>query len=457
MKLLACSTCALALAACGGDVDDGHMHPDDDAPVAREFTLRVENIAPWTVLKASAQRAKTTLVEGNAGPGEAFEIRFTAGAGHSVSFAAMLSESNDWFFAPDPAGIPLYINGVPSSGDVTSYVRLWDAGTEADQEPGVGDATGVNQTTRDAGTPDADRRVRLVPDTMTLSSGTMFARPAVDSMIRVTLTPNVDRQFTLRIENRSTETTLTTSAGTRAIHVSPVAWAVHRVPGALFDADAEPRDNGLEMLAEAGQPDSISSALRYHRGIATPLSRGVFVVHRGAAPLFALGAPDPGRGFERLAEDGDATPIASWLQSAGAQMTTVGTLDTPVGVEAPGAAAPGQAYEVTFVAEPGDKLSFATMFAASNDWFFAPSPDGIELFLDNQPRWGDVTSEVRLYDLGTENDEELDIGPNTAPQQSAPNTGRVDRITEIREVTIDRYEVPEVLHLRVTLTPAAVE
>ena len=60
--------------------------------------------------------------------------------GQSVSFAAMLTESNDWFFATGPDGIPLFTDGVPTSGDVTKYVSIWDAGTEANQEPAVGDA-----------------------------------------------------------------------------------------------------------------------------------------------------------------------------------------------------------------------------------------------------------------------------------------------------------------------------
>jgi hypothetical protein len=98
-------------------------------------------------------------------------------------------------------------------------------------------------------------------------------------------------------------------------------------------------------------------------------------------------------------------------------------------------------------------VSFATMFGMSNDWFFATEPAGIALFHGDIPRACDMTANVRLYDLGTEVDEELDVGPNTASQQPEADTGRADRITEVRAVTIERYEAPTVLHLRVLLTP----
>jgi hypothetical protein len=450
MKILAWTCCALALgAACSDDDDDDGTTDDggDDLPevTARDFTLRVENVAPFTVLRVSSQRTKTTGTDGSLGPGELYDVRFTAGVGQSVSFAMMMFESNDWFFAPDPAGIPLYVDGQPNVGDVTSFVRLWDAGSEFDQEPGVGDATGVLQISRDQGAPDPDNRVRLVPDSMVLDTGT-FVRPPIESMIRVTLIAGADRQFTLRIQNRSTANTLQTSRGPRAVTLSPVVWAVHREPGVLFVPDAPRPDNGLEQLAEAGQPDTMSFELSFLRGSATPLSRGVFVIHREDAPLFTPGMIDRALGMQPLAEDGDPTALLASIQAAG--FVATGVLET-----GHGPAFPRESFEVEFTAEPGDKLSFATMFGTSNDWFFAPEPAGVELFLGTIPRWGDVTEAVQLWDLGTETDEELDVGINTGSQQTAPNSGREDRTIEVREVTAQRYDVLEVMHLRVTLTP----
>lgn len=451
MKLAALLISALALAAC----DDGDAPPVvDDGITTRAFRLRIENVAPWTVLKAGTQLTRTDLTDGALGPGEAFEIRFTAGQGHLLSFATMLAESNDWFFAPAPEGIPLYSEGRPLSGEITRFVQLWDAGTELDQEPGIGDATGRLQTMRDAGEPDPDAQVREVPLTTRLTEGGTFVRPEISEMIRVTLTPGLEQQFTLRIENVSTTTTLVTSRGTLPVHVSPFVYAVHRDPAALFDVGVPARENGLEQLAEAGQPDPLGASLRNARGAATGLSPGVVVVHELPAPLFTPGAPDVGAGLERLAEDGDQAPLRDALAvNPPPGVISTAAFETPVGADAPGPAMPGQAFEVIIEGKPGDAVSFATMFGMSNDWFFATRPEGIALFFEGVPRSCDVTADVALYDLGTEADEELDVGPNTAPQQAAPDTGRADRTVEVREVTIERYGVPEVLHLRVTLTP----
>jgi hypothetical protein len=273
-------------------------------------------------------------------------------------------------------------------------------------------------------------------------------------MIRVTLTPGADQSFTLRIQNVSNARTLVTSQGALPVHVSPVAWAVHRNPAPIFTPGEAARDNGLERLAEAGSPDDLGNALRNLRGAATGLSPGVWVVHTQPAPLFTPGSADTGMGLERLAEDGNQLPLGDALATnPPAGVVASGTFDTPVGATAPGPAMPGQAFEVTIHGEPGEAVAFATMFGMSNDWFFATRPEGIQLFFGDIPRACDVTADVLLYDLGTEADEEFDVGPNTAPQQPAPDTGRPDRTTEVRQVTLERYGVPAVLHLRVTLTP----
>ncbi|MDX2086946.1 MAG: spondin domain-containing protein [Kofleriaceae bacterium] len=448
MKLGALLISASALAACGDDdgtIDDIGVEVDE----ARDFQVRIENVAPWTVLKAGAQETQPDESYGFIERGEAFIIRFSGNTGHAVTFAAMFGESNDWFFAPGPDGIPLYVDGQPNTGDVTSYVRVWDAGTELDQEPGIGDATGTNQPQRNFGDADPDTTVRVVPQTVTLTDGSTFRLPGVPSMIRATLELGADQVFTLRIENVSSPTTLVTSRGTRQITMSPVAYAVHRGSAVMFEP-GKPAPEGLEDLAEGGGAYPISNTLRYERGIATPLSAGVFVVHTEAAPLFTVGSADYGVGLEALAEDGNQVP----LRDALAASPPAGVVATGELVTANGAAAPGEAFEVVVHAAPGDNLSFATMFGMSNDWFFATGPDGIALFNEEgSPRWGDVTSEVVLYDLGTEIDEELDVGPNTAPQQLEPNTGRADSTTTVRAVTVERYEPLEEQHIRVTVTP----
>jgi hypothetical protein len=448
MKLGALLISALALGACGDDETVTDIGGDVDE--SRDFQVRVENIAPWTVKTAGAQEMQPDETFGPIEPGEFFIIRFSGNAGHNLAFAAMFGESNDWFFSPGPEGIPLYVEGQPLTGDVTSYVRVWDAGTELDQEPGVGDATGTNQPQRNFGEADPDPTVREVPETVTLADGSTFTRPDVASMIRVTLELGNDQVFTMRVENVSSSTTLVTSRGTRGVTISPVAYAVSRNANVLFEPGQPARDNGLEDLAEGGGAYPLSNSLRYERGVATPLSAGVFVLHTSPAPLFTVGAADYGTGLERLAEDGNQVP----LRDALAASPPAGVIESGELVTATGAAAPGAAFEFVVHAEPGDNLSFATMFGMSNDWFFGTGPDGIALFsADGVPRWGDVTSEVVLYDLGTETDEELDVGPNTGTQQPAPDTGRADNTAVVREVSVESYEPLEVQHLRVTVTP----
>lgn len=81
-------------------------------------------------------------------PGSAYEFVARAKPGDRLSLATMFVPSNDLFFAPDADGLPLFEHdGEPVSGDVTDWIDLWDAGTEINEEPGVGE----NQAQRQRG------------------------------------------------------------------------------------------------------------------------------------------------------------------------------------------------------------------------------------------------------------------------------------------------------------------
>ena len=159
---------------------------------------------------------------------------------------------------------------------------------------------------------------------------------------------------------------------------------------------------------------------------AVPLSPGLWALHVGDAPLFHVGEPDRGNGLEAIAEDGDPEPLNQYLSARGeatdATGREVGTLvaasaifNTVVGGSQPAPAGPGDAFEFVVHARPGERLSFATMFVASNDWFFAPGEKGIALFdEEGNPIRGDVTDQIRLWDAGTEVNEEPGVGPNQA-------------------------------------------
>jgi len=72
------------------------------------------------------------------------------------------------------------------------------------------------------------------------------------------------------------------------------------------------------------------------------------------------------------------------------------------GTGSPALIQPGQSTTITFSAAKGEALSFATMYGASNDLFFAPSNPGIQVYDANgNPIEGDVSAQVKLWDNGT--------------------------------------------------------
>lgn len=82
---------------------------------------------------------------GPIGPGAAYEFTVTGKPGMKLSMTMMFGQSNDWFYAPAAHGISLFDNGKPISGDLTSKFMLYDAGTEKDEEIGIGPNQGPRQ------------------------------------------------------------------------------------------------------------------------------------------------------------------------------------------------------------------------------------------------------------------------------------------------------------------------
>ena len=212
--------------------------------------------------------------------------------------------------------------------------------------------------------------------------------------------PKGQMTFTVRIENVSTPSTLKLSNGSTApAPHSPGAWVVQEKPARLFESGKLQSGWGLEMQAEDGDPTKLAQHCMHHAGV---MAAGVFNV--------------------------------------------------PKGDDKPGPALPGKAYEFTVMAKPGDRLAFTTMFGQSNDVFFAPDEKGIALFANGRPVSGDVTSQVMLWDAGTEVNEEPGAGPNQAPRQMAPNTGTSEAKPVMK--LKDMYNWPRVADvIRVTIMP----
>jgi hypothetical protein len=105
------------------------------------------------------------------------------------------------------------------------------------------------------------------------------------------------------------------------------------------------------------------------------------------------------------------------------------------------------------MATAGMKLFMTQMFGQSNDWFYAPGPDGIALFdAKGKPMAGDVTDQFYLWDTGTEKDEEIGIGPNQGPRQKGPNTGENENGV-VHRVKDERWVGKNSQFFRITITP----
>ncbi|NJB35089.1 spondin domain-containing protein [Croceivirga sp. JEA036] len=108
--------------------------------------------------------------------------------------------------------------------------------------------------------------------------------------------------------------------------------------------------------------------------------------------------------------------------------------NTPVGASEPGPLTEeGGQYVLEFNAVPGAKISPVTMMGNSNDWFLAPEDfSGIDLWENGAALNGvDIASELVLYDLGTEADNDPasfpPAGANVGPDDPNPATRLVDR------------------------------
>jgi hypothetical protein len=84
-------------------------------------------------------------------PGDSGHLLITAPRGSVVSIAFMFGESNDAFLANDVPIEPI-VDHVANAGEWTASIGLWDAGTEVNEELGIG----PNQAARQANPGDGE-------------------------------------------------------------------------------------------------------------------------------------------------------------------------------------------------------------------------------------------------------------------------------------------------------------
>ena len=160
LKLLAT---ALAVSALSVGLIGCDNNGADTDPVETTFTVEVQNVnMPKPVLKSGAVASPGGPDNGPAiFPGETASFTFNAppstvpplgGSGMRLNFASMFVQSNDLFYAFPPEGLDLYDDqGNAVTGDVTDQLFLYDAGTEVNQEPGVGGDQKPKQSGPDTG------------------------------------------------------------------------------------------------------------------------------------------------------------------------------------------------------------------------------------------------------------------------------------------------------------------
>jgi hypothetical protein len=220
-----------------------------------------------------------------------------------------------------------------------------------------------------------------------------------------------------------------------------VAVATRKVEPTKFTVRVENISNPEGMTASNGQKFPFA------------LSPGMFVLNEKNAPLFTEGKPARENGLELQAEDGDPSGLVASLMAMHHSSNLHGVFNTPVGAMAAGPIRPGDSYEFTVTALPAMKFFMTQMFGQSNDWFYAPGPNGIALFdAKGNAIGGDVTNQFYLWDAGTEKDEEIGIGPNQGPRQKGPNTGENEHGV-VHRVNDNRWAGKNAEFFRVTITP----
>ena len=293
-------------------------------------------------------------------PGQSVSFTFSAGKAQSLMFATMYGASKDWFFASRQPGIKLFdSNGNAVTGDVSSEVLLWDNGTK-------------NNVTGQA----ESNPVTQVPNVV------------ASQLMKLALAYNdVTSEFTLTITNTSGGTANQTpfSAGSWAVSNYNGTDLLNKIPFFTPNSLSNPE---ITDIAEIGNVTKMTTKLNANTGIMTGLSPALVVVYKGDKnPVYELGMPDSGKGLKEISQFGNVTKLQNSLKS----------LPNVKGVYVAGNApvAPGNKVTASFMAEPGDKIAYVTMFGFSNDWFYANQEtiDAASI--------GDVTSKTSLYDSGT--------------------------------------------------------
>jgi hypothetical protein len=381
------------------------FEPGSPAPTGLEALAEDGDPTELEGALASASSVDASgVISGEVAPGDSFEIIVTpAASGPLLSFATMVAETNDAFIAPLPSGIALLdAQGQPRTAnavanDLQRKLAVWDAGTEANEVPGVGVNQQPRQADPDTGPDDEDPNVRLYADLTNDLAG-----ENAGGFLSVTVVQGIEPdEFEVTITNTSDATVYPGL-------LSSVVWAVHDDTVYLFE-EGVAASPGLEDLAEDGDPTGLLADLTGSSGVAV-----AGVVDR----------PDGGDQGDPLLPGDSFTFTISGVNAT-------------------------ERY-----------FSFATMIQPSNDTFAAFGPQGIALWnddgaLSDEDIAASITAALRAWDAGTEANQAGAAGRDQAPQQSSSGAGVPEGPAIVRNASTDPvWSYPDVTSLlRVTIEP----
>ena len=290
-----------------------------------------------------------------------------AEAGRFLSFVSMVSQTNDAFIGV-PEGVALLDgNGVPRTtanieADFDRLLAVWDAGTEANQVPGVGANQAPRQVEPNLGAADPDDTIRYYHDaTDDLAS--------IGDLVSVEITNVVGQvgAFDVTITN--------TSGGTAfPMVIRPVVYGVHDDTVMLFESGAA-ASPGLEELAEDGVPDTLFAEID---GVTGWNETQIVDTPDGA---MGPGSLAPGDSYTFTVNATETFPLFNFAAMV------VPSNDTFISL--------------------GEGISLF---------------DGAEA-LDDEALATAVEGALAAWDAGTEANQAGAIGRDQAPRQDAPNTG----------------------------------
>ena len=133
---------------------------------------------------------------------------------------------------------------------------MWDAGTEANEVPGVGPNQVQQQAAANTGPADPDNTVRLYADDTNDLAGANLG-----GFTNLTIINSGGTTFDVTLNNTSGNTAYPGI-------LTPMVWAVHDSSVSLFQTGM-PVSAGLETLAEDGLPMSLFTALQGIAGVST--------------------------------------------------------------------------------------------------------------------------------------------------------------------------------------------